>query len=647
MIITLPPFLCVHFSHSDLLFYSYVFSLFAHLSRFRNSPEMHTPTISFNLLVLSKTVLLFLSVFSANEYVAAETSTAVFLADSVSGDAIEYLIVEEADTETVSVICHVTDLQPNHVVSISRETRTGNGRVDPLVWNNNATTSANTEHIIFDGFINIGGNSFLYTLIINEVTRHDAGNYNCGVFTQSGNRFTPLTNDSAGLRVLYLPDDIYPICTVFSANKSLTRYAGDEVTFHCESELGDPEVFLDWMLSRSGPSLPRAKEVVDSGYSYSEIVVNLETGHSGKQFECQLGTGLQITYKPKCSIGPFDVQPLPTTPKPPSTPATPTKPTTISRTTPENIIRSTEKSRSTTGEFRSPLPAGTSGLSSGAIAGISVIIALCIGILLLVVLAWLIKAKRCLSFNIEEIENKQHPIDDTTRAMGGMGNLGTTLTLMMASERLEDPELLGWKRRVSKKASLKAEDDLEMGEEPLAFENGQLVRDFDTIAEHEESSSLSESGSKKYGIVNTEGFATDERDSPAMQSPTSPKDTHPFLSSAQPNEGYISTPSASPNNDGLPTHPDDDDGDELPLELPTGPDIQRDLPSSSASHYTDETLEGSFVDESEFNDDNLPPSGIPEQDSNKPKDLPQDVLDILMELDIDLFANEEEEDTNF
>ncbi|XP_072036418.1 uncharacterized protein [Amphiura filiformis] len=561
------------------------------------------------------------------------TLVSLVMAGEDDNNAIQNYVTEEDDT--VTLICHVVGLTDDQIVSITRATDLGAD--DSLLWNNNATITESTKHIEFDGSVEIGTGMFLYTMIVHNVTKYDSGSYACTIFSQSGNRFTPVTSAQSTLRILHFPDDTYPICDIISANKSLTRYVDERVTFRCESELGDPEVFLDWSLSARGPSLPRADEGKEDRITYSEILVTLKPGHTGKLFECKMTSGLDIFRNPMCTIGPYTVVARPTTPSPPTTkPRPPSDPGTATRANVGDISSKNTSPAPSKTTASSP-PVASTGLSKAAIAGISVIIVLSLGILLIATVAWFIKTNKDWSPDTKTPLSEKSP--NTSHMSGTTDN--------------EGPQLLGFKKRLSKKASLNPGTTKMNGK--YGIENGGMlpVNNYDTINEAEEAKPSTPLTSHRPTTINPL-YNLNQDPNPPSPSPTSPRSDQPFLQSPQSDSAFV-TPPASPD---IPQTAEESPGAEEVQPTPSPP-LQ---PTPSPPPTVDEGAQGeharnpSFISvddedimiEGEFVSDSeqlATPDPVEVFDPSMPRNLPQDVMDILQDLDLDLFANEDTEDT--
>ena len=573
------------------------------------------------------TAVIMLTMVHQTQGVTLASMVMVGMADD---NAVADLMTEEGDT--VSVVCHIIGFEDSQIVSITRVTDTG--AAESLLWNNSATEADSTKHIEFDGYLEIAPGSFLYTLIIHNVTKLDAGTYSCIVFNSEGNRFTPVVSDESDLRVLHLPDPMYPTCDIISQDKSLTRYEGDRVTFYCESEIGDPEVFLDWELSSRGPYLPRPNEGIEDGFFKTEIVVELELGHNGKTFDCILTSGLDYTYHPKCSIGPYNVERRPTTPKPPTTQSPDLA------TGSDNVVIRTSKpttpsTDATTGNTvaNSKQMGGSPGLGKAAIAGICVIIVLTFCIMLIFAAAYLIKTNKYWAPS----ESKS-PLSE--KSPDGNANLDVSDT---------GPTLLGFKKRLSKKASLKPRRDLESGT-GYEYENGMLAAapDFDTIAEGRESPSTPLSSQRPTpSVLNPIPPSDLESEFDDNTSPLSQHSDQPFLKSTEKLDGFGFTSSPPDVSQSTEEEPPEATSEEIPSPPPpeqeTPQESQTPRTSSSLS-VSGEELEGEWEPAGE---QEAPPEAAAEVDvdPSAPRNLPQDVMDILMDLDLDLFANEATEDT--
>ena len=209
--------------------------------------------------------------------------------------------------DTVTFLCNIVEFPDPCVISI---VRTISGDPETL-YSNPGQPDNVTENIDFRGYTEPQPGNRLYSLMINDVKENDAGKYSCVIFDFRTN--VPIS-DTLTLDIqerLYLPDPVYPKCNIISEDKSLTRYKGEQVTLRCETEIGNPEVYLDWELLGTVISSPK-DEVFENNIKYISVVVNLQIGHDGKTFDCVMIASLDPNYKPMCSVGPFDIQSRPT-----------------------------------------------------------------------------------------------------------------------------------------------------------------------------------------------------------------------------------------------------------------------------------------------------------------------------------------------
>ncbi|XP_073716167.1 B-cell receptor CD22-like [Misgurnus anguillicaudatus] len=110
-------------------------------------------------------------------------------------------------------------------------------------------------------------------LILQSVTREDAGNYSCAV---QGHK---LTSPHQYLNVVYAPDK-----PVISINPSGEIMEGDSVTLTCSSDANPPVHNYSWF---------KENETVASGQTY--IISNIRSDHSG-EYKCKSSNELGQNY---------------------------------------------------------------------------------------------------------------------------------------------------------------------------------------------------------------------------------------------------------------------------------------------------------------------------------------------------------------
>ena len=191
--------------------------------------------------------------------------------------------------------CRISNLEPNHDVAIAKTRGSMSLRIS---FAKKILLDDDTRYFL--AVRQLGDGSVVYFLSITDVTREEAGQYSCKVLDMTA--VDEVAHDRVGVQVSYLPSDNYPLC----ANpESLTLKSGSSVSYNCSSELGSPNITVEW--TRTGVGVvPKARDHYSDKYVTSVLTLQPTLADSGTVYICTI-TSKAFPDTKACHIGPITV----------------------------------------------------------------------------------------------------------------------------------------------------------------------------------------------------------------------------------------------------------------------------------------------------------------------------------------------------
>lgn len=154
---------------------------------------------------------------------------------------------ELREGETVVLRCVVRNSESYRIVAWFKD--------EELVTNGSDVARNNSVYFIKQSYPEPG--KLNYELNITAVSRMDYGRWTCRATANDG---SPVS-ENVVVNVLYVPDDMYPVCQVDLVEASLT----------CKTQEGNPRVQVAWSVEPSGRARIRARQSTSQGIIYSKV----------------------------------------------------------------------------------------------------------------------------------------------------------------------------------------------------------------------------------------------------------------------------------------------------------------------------------------------------------------------------------------
>ena len=197
--------------------------------------------------------------------------------------------------------CQIRDLESHHSVIISRQVSTENIQ-ESLSWNDDILADVD-ERIFLARRQQLDG-SDVYFLVVNDVSRTDAGSYFCQVLDRTQGKY--ILVEEVMIDVIYLPSANNPYC---SPSEDYSVTVGRTTTFNCSTEAGRPSVIFNWnRVSDASAIIEPSREFTDGNIAYSEVTLDISSGDMGAVFLCRISSTAFPAFSKRCFIGPLNVK---------------------------------------------------------------------------------------------------------------------------------------------------------------------------------------------------------------------------------------------------------------------------------------------------------------------------------------------------
>ena len=191
--------------------------------------------------------------------------------------------------------CRIFNLEISHDVAISK---THGSETLRISFAKKILLDDDTRYFLAVRQLSDG--SIVYFLSIMEVTREEAGQYSCKVLDVTA--VDEKAHDRVDVQVSYLPSDNYPQCAY---SGSLTIQSGSLVSYNCSSELGSPNITVEWTRTGGGV-VPKARDHYSNTYVTSVLTLQPTMVDSGTVYICTI-TSRAFPDTKTCHIGPITV----------------------------------------------------------------------------------------------------------------------------------------------------------------------------------------------------------------------------------------------------------------------------------------------------------------------------------------------------
>ena len=197
-----------------------------------------------------------------------------------------------------SLLCEVRNLRNGDEVTLLRSTI--NGDIERLSVDKDILPSVDER--MFLSVKQMKDGSVIYFLSMADVSRHDEGQYSCGINNKATNR--QVIKRSVHLNVMYFPQDSYPVC---NSNQPLAVLEGTTMSFNCTTADAFPSVILTW--SRGGDELHTGVERTEQrgGDISTVLTFKASRSHDRSVFICTVTSPAFADMKQTCHIGPLAV----------------------------------------------------------------------------------------------------------------------------------------------------------------------------------------------------------------------------------------------------------------------------------------------------------------------------------------------------
>ena len=191
--------------------------------------------------------------------------------------------------------CQVKNLRPGDEVTILRKV-TGDVTSTRISMQE---TLMDVDERVYLAVRQLGdGSGTVYFLTIMEVKKEDEGDYTCKITNTDSNG--NLASGLVSFRTKYFPPDSDPLCdTVDVSNVDI----GQRIVLTCSSELGNPEIDLEWIQTGSEIPLESVKSFQHNRL-ISTLTVDISSEHNGAIFSCKIQSDGFPSDSSTCHVGP-------------------------------------------------------------------------------------------------------------------------------------------------------------------------------------------------------------------------------------------------------------------------------------------------------------------------------------------------------
>ncbi len=208
----------------------------------------------------------------------------------------------------LSIHCRIQGLSiSSHTVTI---TRNMSGSSERLAMDD---TILNQDERFFLAYRRLQDNAVVFFLSIIDITREDEGIYNC--ILRDKDTLLEIVRDSVTVLFKYFPADIYPICSPSETDlpDGLAMIAGQQMSLNCSSELGNPEVTMEW--TKDDRVIESSAEGrTESGLSFVELTFTTAMDDDQAIYICKIKSIAFPENQRSCHVGPFKITPDPSAP---------------------------------------------------------------------------------------------------------------------------------------------------------------------------------------------------------------------------------------------------------------------------------------------------------------------------------------------
>ena len=201
-----------------------------------------------------------------------------------------------------SLQCQVKDLPKGHRVEIYRHL----GDQDEGLSVDDSVLP-NVDDRVFLAVRHMGDGSAVYFLSIIDITKADAGLYQCKVIRATGN-IAQVAVQSVNMSVYFFPSETSPMCSPSDTTATLQVLEGSVLHLNCSSEKGHPTVGIRWTRTNGGV-IPGGiiHETDDRIHAKLAFLVTRHDDHA--MFICEITSDALPNERRSCHVGPITVIP--------------------------------------------------------------------------------------------------------------------------------------------------------------------------------------------------------------------------------------------------------------------------------------------------------------------------------------------------